>query len=232
MRRVRVSVPLPEGIYGALRGFKRGLRPKSEDGRDLTGDRDIEWSWVAARIPRGSGEAIDFGCGESPLGVVAAHAGFRVTAVDLGTVEWPYRHERLSFLQGDILELPLEDGRFDLVINCSAIEHVGIAGRYGVTEGHADGDLAAMARLRALLKPGGLMLLTIPVGTDAVFAPWHRVYGAERLPRLLEGFRVESREFWLKDSENRWAPSEERAALAAPSRERLYGLGCFVLRKP
>ena len=232
MRRVRLSVPLPEGIYGALRGLKRGLRPAAEDGRDLSGDRDIEWSWVAARIPDGSGEAIDFGCGESPLGVVAAHAGFRVTAVDLGAVAWPYRHDRLAFLRGDILDLPLEEGRFDLVINCSAIEHVGIAGRYGVKESRADGDLAAMARLRSLLRPGGLMLLTIPVGSDAVFAPWHRVYGPDRLPRLLQGFTVESREFWLKDPGNRWAQSDQGTVLAAPSRERLYGLGCFALRRP
>ena len=232
MRRVRVSVPLPDGIYGALRGLKRGLKSSGEDARDLTGDRDIEWSWVAARIPPGPGEALDFGCGESNLGVIAAHRGLRVTAVDLGTVAWPYIHERLVFLQGDILDLPLESGRFDVVINCSAIEHVGLAGRYGVTEDRAEGDLAAMARLRDLLKPGGLMLLTIPVGSDAVFPPWHRVYGPERLPRLLEGFTPESREFWLKDSENRWVPSDEGAALAAPSRERLYGLGCFALRKP
>jgi hypothetical protein len=208
------------------------LRPGVEDPRDLSGDRDVEWSWVAARIPHSPGEAIDFGCGESPLGIVAAHAGFRVTAVDLGAVAWPYRHERLAFLQGDILELPLDEGRFDLVINCSAIEHVGIAGRYGVTEARSDGDLAAMGRLRALMKPGGLMLLTIPVGSDAVFAPWHRVYGPDRLPRLLQGFTVESREFWIKDPENRWAHSDEQTVLAASSRERLYGLGCFALRRP
>jgi SAM-dependent methyltransferase len=232
MRRVRVSVPVPEGLYGALRGLKRGLKPSVEDERDLTGDRDIEWSWVAARVPPGPGEALDFGCGDSHLGVVAAHRGFRVTAVDLGPVAWPYRHERLEFLQGDILGLPLEASRFDLVINCSAIEHVGIAGRYGVTEARVEGDLAAMARLRSLMKSGGVMLLTIPVGTDAVFGPWHRVYGRERLPKLLDGFAVESREFWLKDAENRWVRSDEGSALAAPSRERLYGLGCFVLRKP
>lgn len=232
MRRVRVSVPVPDGVYGALRGLKHSLKSSGGDGRDLTGDRDIEWSWVAAHIPSGLGEALDFGCGESHLGVLAAHRGLRVTAVDLGAVTWPYRHERLAFLQGDVMELQLEDARFDLVINCSAIEHVGIAGRYGVTEARTEGDLAAMTRLRTLMKPGGLMLLTIPVGADAVFAPWHRVYGTERLPRLLEGFTVESREFWVKDAENRWVRSDERAALTAPSRERLYGLGCFALRRP
>jgi SAM-dependent methyltransferase len=208
------------------------MRRREGDARDLTGDRDIEWSWVASRIPPGPGEALDFGCGDSPLSIVAAQRGLKVTAVDLGAVSWPYRHERLSFLQGDILELALEEGRFDVVLNCSAIEHVGLAGRYGVTESRVEADLAAMARMRALLKPGGLMLLTIPIGSDAVFAPWHRVYGPERLPKVLAGFSVVSREYWIKDDKNRWIQSDEAIVLATPSRERLYGLGCFVLRKP
>jgi len=231
VRRVRVSVPLPEGVYDALRGIKKGMRRSAGTAIDLSGDREIEWSWVSARIPDGPGAALDFGCGDSPLGIVAAHRGFEVTAVDLGTVSWPYRHSRLTFVQGDILDLPLAPATFDLVLNCSTVEHVGLAGRYGVTEARTDGDLAAMARLRSVMKPGGLMLLTIPVGTDAVYAPWHRVYGAERLPKLLDGFAVERREFWLKDEQNRWIESSESAALNAPSRERLYGLGCFTLRK-
>ena len=232
MRHVNLNVPLPDGLYRALRGLKRGLRPASGDTRDLSGDREIEWSWVAAQIPPGPGEALDFGCGGSHLAIAAAHRGYRVTAVDLGPVEWPYHHERLSFLQGDILELDLGEGRFDLVLNCSSIEHVGLTGRYGVTKARPDGDLAAMARLRALMKPGGLMLLTVPAGSDATFPPWHRVYGSGRLPRLLAGFAVERSEFWLKNAENRWASSDERTVVAAPSRERLYGLGCFALRRP
>lgn len=232
MRRVHVSVPLPEGVYDALRGIKRGMRRGESGARDLSGDREIEWSWVAARIPDGPGAALDFGCGEGPLGLVAARRGFDVTAVDLGAVAWAFRHRRLAFVQGDILDLPLASASFDLVLNCSTVEHVGLAGRYGVTESRTDGDLAAMARLRSLMKRGALMLLTIPVGTDAVFPPWHRVYGPERLPRLLEGFSVEHREYWLKDAQNRWVESGESDALGAPSREQLYGLGCFCLRNP
>lgn len=230
MRRVRVSVPLPEGVYDALRRIKKGMRRSAGATVDLSGDREIEWSWVAARIPDGPGAALDFGCGDSPLGIVAAHRGFQVTAVDLGAVSWPYRHSRLAFVQGDILDLPLASAGFDLVLNCSTVEHVGLVGRYGVTEARTDGDLAAMARLRSVMKHGGLMLLTIPVGADAVYAPWHRVYGAERLPKLLDGFAVERREFWVKDELNRWTESDESTALSTPSRERLYGLGCFTLR--
>jgi len=55
----------------------------------------------------------------------------------------------------DILKVDLPAKHFDLVINWSTVEHVGLAGRYGVTKSRPDGDLEAMARLRDLMKPGG-----------------------------------------------------------------------------
>jgi SAM-dependent methyltransferase len=48
---------------------------------------------------------------------------------------------------GDIRELQLPDGRFDLVLATDIIEHV-------------DDDLAALRELRRVLKPGGYLLLT------------------------------------------------------------------------
>jgi len=123
--------------------------------------------------------------------------------------------------------------------NCSTVEHVGLVGRYGVTENRPDGDLEAMARLRELMKPGGIMLLTIPVGRDAVFAPLCRVYGRERLPLLLEGYIVEKEAFWVKDRENRWVQADRETALDFEASagswdplQNVYALGCFVLRKP
>lgn len=237
-----VPIYLPEGLYRVLRVLKHKLKPPRADttcGMNLLGDRDIEWSWIAAHIGSGPGKAIDFGCGPgSSLGLIAACAGFEVTAVDLGSVNWHYVHRNLQFRQGDILKLDFPDQSFDLIINCSTVEHVGLAGRYGVTKNRPDGDLEAMARLRGLLKPeGSVMLLTIPVGQDAVFAPMCIVYGTLRLPRLLESYKVEKEEFWVKDSENRWTQCGRETALdfkaAMGSRDPLKNvcaLGCFVLR--
>ena len=182
MSRVTVTVYLPGWLYRPLRALKHKLKPRGPVGtsnhRDvnLLGDRDIEWSWIISQMPSGPGHALDFGPGGSHLALIAAQRGFHVTAVDLEPVQWPYVHPGLRFIRGDILKLPLPRGHFDLVINCSTVEHVGLAGRYGVTENRPNGDLEAMARLRELMKPGGVMLLTIPVGRDAVFAPLCRVY--------------------------------------------------------
>lgn len=197
---------------------------------NLEGDRYIEYSQIAAHLPRGPGKALEFGCGRSYLALMAAQRGFDVTAIDLTPVDWPYVHPRLRFIQKDIFDLNFPLSSLDLIINCSAIEHVGL-GRYG---DHPDtnGDLGAMKLLGSLLKPGGVMLLTIPVGQDAVFAPRHRVYGPERLPLLLDGYLVDNKDYWTKDGRNRWVIVEEDEALTREPTPSVYSLGCFVLKTP
>lgn len=211
-----------------IRLYHRLAEPPSPN---LRGDREIEYSWVLANLPQGPGQALDFGCGQgSYLGLVAARRGFQVTAIDLEPVKWNYLHKNLEFVQGDVLKLPFSPQQFDLVVNCSTVEHVGLAGRFGVKEPQLDGDLTAMSRLRSLMKLNATQLLTIPVGKDAVFPPLHRVYGEKRLPKLLESYVVKKKEYWIKNDQNQWMLAEESAALKQVPNQNLYGLGCFVLR--
>lgn len=241
MRRIDVPLYVPGWLYRMLGSIGRRLMPRRKDelrSPNLLGDRDIEWSWVASQMPEGPGEALDFGAGGGRLALAAAQRGFNVTAVDLEPVRWHYVHARLRFVRGDILNLPLPENHFDLVMNCSTVEHVGLAGRYGVTEENPEGDLEAMGRLRELMKPGGVMLLTVPLGRDAVFQPMCRVYGEKRLPRLLDGYNVEKESYWVKDGENRWAQCDRDTALDFEARagspdplRNVYALGCFVLRR-
>jgi SAM-dependent methyltransferase len=207
---------------------------------NLWGDRDVEWTFITAYMPQGPGEALDFGSGGSSLAFLAARRGYRVVALDLESHTYLWRHPQVEFVQGDLLKLDWEPERFDLIINCSTVEHVGLVGRFSVTEDRPDGDLEAMAKLNALMKHNAVMLLTIPVGQDAVFVPVHRVYGKERLPRLLDGYEIVFEEFWIKENDNRWVLSDRDTALAfkayAYSHQdpsyNAYALGCFVLRNP
>ncbi len=214
------------------------VKPTSETGTtvNLFGDRHVEWSWVAAQIPAGPGQALEFGPGESWLALVAVQRGFHVTAIDLEQAPRPYVEPNLRFIQGDLLDTDLPDASFDLVINCSAVEHAGLAGRYGVTQANTDGDLQVMTKLGRLMKPGARMILTIPVGRDAVFAPLCRVYGPTRLPRLLEGYETHAQVYWIKDAQNRWVRCPRSTALAFEAqaghwdwRNNIYALGCFTL---
>ncbi|MBI3912597.1 MAG: DUF268 domain-containing protein [Chloroflexi bacterium] len=197
---------------------------------DLAGDRFIEWAWVAAHVPDHPGTVLDFGCGDAFLGLTAAIRGANAVGFDRLPLNLPYAPEHLQIQTGDILDFDFGGAEFDIIINCSSIEHVGLGGRYGSSES-PDGDLIAMRKLRRLLKkPHGIMLLTLPVGKDAVFRPLHRVYGNQRLPALLEGFSIRKKEFWSKrPGRNVWIQVHEEEALATRPSESFYGLGCFVL---
>ncbi len=202
-----------------------------QDHLDLSGDRDVEWSWIAGNLPERPGEVLDFGPSSSTSGLIAAFRGGKVTGLDLETPPvLSYLHADLSMRQGDILTHDFGDRRFDTVINCSTVEHVGLPGRYGSPD-MADGDLKAMARLRALMRgPASRMVMTIPVGVDGVFAPAHRVYGRKRFPMLTSGFSIMRQVYFAKSlPDRRWQETSPDAAFAVAGSASFYALGLFVL---
>lgn len=206
--------------------------------RNILGDRSIEWSFVRKHLPIGPGHCLDFGPGGSTLATDAVRRGLDVMAIDSDNTDWREQPD-VRMLHADLLEARLPEAWFDVVINCSSIEHAGIPGRYGITEMAPDADLAVMAELRRVMRPGAIMLLTIPLGQDAVFIPKCRVYGAERLPRLLDGYDIREQYCYVKTERNDWllcrletALQEEASVWSETPAGNLYALGCFVLRKP
>jgi len=132
------------------------------------------------------------------------------------------------------------DGAFDIVTAVSTIEHVGLSGRYSSDE-DPGGDRTAMEEIGRVTKSGGTILLTVPYGQPAVFRPWHRVYGAEQLQRLINGFEVMKASFFMPDARGLYRKVDQGrassfAASAQVKRGRFldysYGLACVALTKP
>lgn len=199
---------------------------------NLLGDRELEWTYVAARIGRYADEnsrILDFGCGTGLLSLSAASIGSRVLAIDLMPKQFDTYYPNIEFQQADVMTLDECHERYDLVLNCSTIEHVGLSGRYNSIEA-PDGDLDAMQKLRRLLKIGRYMLMTLPMGQDMIINPLHRIYGMERFPRLIEGYRRVEASFWRKDKRNIWLACSEEEAMAEVGNDHYYALGCMVLQ--
>lgn len=204
----------------------------------LQDDRIIEYGWVNANLPQGTGWLLDVGTPQGyPTPQVAAGKGYRVVAVDLMTRN--ATGGNVEYRRGDLLTMGFER-RFDWVLNISSVEHFGLAGRYSVAENDTDADLKAMARIRLLMKPEAKMLLTIPVGIDAVIHPLHRIYGIVRLPILLSGYAVSKEAFYgKKNGVDKYVVVDKVEAMTTPPRcanphsesavDHYYAIGCFVL---
>lgn len=69
------------------------------------------------------------------------------------------------------------------------------------------------------LRPGGVLLLTVPVGPDILVWNLHRRYGRLRLPLLLQGWEEVARFGWEEDR------------LSAPASSRRSYEPFFLLRR-
>jgi len=80
---------------------------------------------------------------------------------------------------------------FDYAFSLSSFNHDGL-GRYNEPV-CADADLVSTRLVKRLLKPGGILFLSVPVGRDALIWNTLRVYGDVRLPLILKSFQVQKR---------------------------------------
>ena len=118
--------------------------------------------------------------------------GFQVTGFDFR--QYPYRVPNFKFIQGSILNLPFEAEFFDAVTCVSTIEHIGV-GYYNDPKEIVSADIKGMSEVRRVLKPQGLLILTVPFGKEFINNQ-QRVYDKNGLDALLIGFLVKEIKFF------------------------------------
>lgn len=182
----------------------------------LVNERIVEQPFVfgalAALAP--GARIIDVGGSESTVGLSLATLGHRVTVVDPRA--YPLAHPNLVHAACRLDELPAPERRFDAAVVLSAVEHFGLE-HYGLAWSDPRADLAALARLRELVAPGGLLVLTVPFGAEASVDDFQRVYDEAGLAELLAGWQVRSSARAGRTDRLTWElgrPSQERHGVA------------------
>ncbi|WP_336810480.1 class I SAM-dependent methyltransferase [Bosea sp. MMO-172] len=153
----------------------------AEFGRDLERNRPIEQivgaaalqrgEWlakVAGTIPAGA-KVLDAGAGECQYKPLFAHTKYM--AQDFvqydGTAEGPQREEwRYGHIDYvcDITSIPVQEGEFDAVVCTEVLEHV-------------PDPVGALRELVRVLKPGGLLVVSAPLGCGLHQEPHHYYSG-------------------------------------------------------
>lgn len=149
---------------------------------------------VGALVP-GRGALFELGCSSGILLEVAQSRGWRTAGVDPSPVSSRGQEidRKLGIERITLFEAPLTDASFDVIFAASVVEHLVDPGRY-------------LQKLRALLKPGGMLLVvalpnvnsfTIRLGIDRYIGnhpPGHlQFFSRKAIRRLLVdcGFEIE-----------------------------------------
>ena len=119
--------------------------------------------------------------------VCLALGASRVTTVDYGSRK--YEHPRLDQVNASFWkQLGDANLNYDVVVAASSLDHDGL-GRYGDPIA-PDGDLLTMRLLLRALAPGAKVILSVPVGPDRIIWNLMRIYGKDRLARLIDGYDI------------------------------------------
>lgn len=143
-------------------------------------------SWAAKHIfqikPK---HHYDIGSSIKTIGILSQFVP--ITFVDIRSIE--VELPNLYFVKASILNLPFKDNSIESLSSLCVIEHVGL-GRYG---DNLDpfGSEKAIEELKRILKPGGNMLISVPVEKEnKIYFNAHRTFTRDYLLGLFEGYEI------------------------------------------
>jgi SAM-dependent methyltransferase len=131
--------------------------------------------------------------------------------------------ENLEVLKGDILKLPIKDNSIESLSCLHVIEHVGL-GRYG-DKIDSSGSMKACKELQRILKPGGNLYFSTPIGRERVCFNAHRVFNPNTIKNYFNGLDLV--EFDIVENSGKFLKNQ---SLEIP-KEMEYCLGLFHFLK-
>jgi len=172
--------------------------------RIMTAGLDLRWRRITAEaVVRPGDRVLDACCGTGDLAVAARRAGGEVTGLDFSPRMLARARRKLpaaTWVEGDLLALPFEDGSFETTTVGFGVRNVG--------------DLpAALAELRRVLVPGGrlgILEITTPTG---LLAPFYRVWFDRVVPLIGRALRQKAAYEYLPASVQRFPGPDELAGL-------------------
>jgi len=191
-------------------------------------DRFIEYPFLVLNLPKAPAKVLDVGCAGSFFPLMLAGFGYDVYGIDIReyAILNRLKFNNFQFIKEDIGANSFPDNFFDAVLAISTVEHIGLSGRYGAGE-DAFGDKKAMLQIKRVLKPKGILILTVPFGKAKTIKPYNRVYDVALINELMGGFRIEKEEYYMLDSRDNWYKCPKEEAAAFDSNESRYAV-CLI----
>jgi len=202
---------------GVLERFATGAPLPDGYGRGLD-ERIVELPWCVAQLPVAPGRLLDAGSSlnHALLLDLPQLSRMRMHVVTLAAEPGFLWQPGVSYVFEDLRALPFADGLYDVVVSISTIEHVGCDNTYYVggaasPEARLDDFVLAVREMRRVLKPGGVLLMSVPYGAHQFHGAFQQ-FDRQRLSAAEEAFGpAEVTESFFRLSQGGWQRATDEA---------------------
>jgi len=193
------------------------LLPKGYYGYALD-DRVVEYPWVLSRISESNdGYLLDAGSALNFKEILESPAlkNKRITIINLNPEENCFWQKGISYVFGDLRNLPFKDNCFDYITCISTLEHIGMDNvLYTKDSKYKEEKIfdfeKAILELKRVLKEEGKLFITIPFGKYQNLGRFQQ-FDSKLVKRVLEVFGPkEYKVNYYKYAKESWNVSNER----------------------
>ena len=178
-------------------------------------ERIIEYPWFISRLPAASGVLLDAGSvlNYEFLLTLPKLSGKKMFVSTLAPEASSFNQLGVSYVYEDLRSSCFRSEYFDWVACLSTIEHVGLDNTRLYTddatkrESAPASHLEVVAELKRVLKPNGVLYLSMPFGRHENHG-WFQIFDGPMVDRVIERFAPrEVREVHFRYTEQGWMPS-------------------------
>jgi SAM-dependent methyltransferase len=166
-------------------------------------ERIVEIPWLFSRLQRGQGRFLDAGSALNQE-LYLTHSMLVAKKIDIVTLapeDYCAWRSGVSYLFADLRCLPYRDAWFDEIASISTLEHIGLDNTrlYTTDPGYRESSPAeasrAVGELFRVLRPGGKLWLTVPVGQPANLG-WLQIFAPAGLEAMVSAFAFTIMDRW------------------------------------
>ena len=162
-------------------------------------ERIVEYPWVLNRLPENKGKLLDAGSTLN-FDFLISHEKLAKKKLFISTLA-PEKNcfwkKGTSYVYEDLRETCYKDDYFDWIVSISTIEHIGLDNTRLYTkdalmrENNRNSYLLAIKELHRVLKPGGVVYVSLPFGKRKDHG-WFQVFDDNMVDRLIKAFSPSS----------------------------------------
>jgi len=201
MERFKNSKSLPEGYGYAL------------------DERVVEYPWVLSRIAEApAGYLLDAGSTLNYRQIIEFKGlkNKKTIIINLNPESDCFWQKEISYVFGDIREMPFKDSYFDYIDCMSTLEHIGMDNTIHTKDQKHKEDKVfdfekAILELKRVLKKGGRLFITVPFGKYQNFGNFQQ-FDSDRISRILKIFEPQKNKInYYKYTKEGWNISDEKS---------------------